>query len=164
MIETFIFYLLAAITIIPAILVVSLKNVFHSALYLILSLLGVAGFYAMLGADFVFTVQLLVYAGGVMVILLFVVLLSGKPSDWKGAQVNEHAWLSAIAAIIVLAAIGAVIYKWPFVLQPASQQVTSARLGQLLLTDMLLPFEIISLVLVASLVGAVYFSARKKSL
>lgn len=162
MIEIFIFYFLAALIIIPAILVVSLKNVFHSALFLILSLVGVAGFYAMLGADYVFTVQLLVYAGGVMVILLFVVLLSGKPSDWKGAQVNEQAWLSALAAIVVLAALSAVIWQWPFIIQPASQEVTSARLGKLLLTDMLLPFEIISLVLVASLVGAVYFTAKRK--
>src|SRR5437899_954982 len=100
MMETFIFWLLAAVTIVPAVLVVSLKNVFHCALLLIVSLLGVAGFYAMLAADFVFTVQLLVYAGGIMVILLFVILLSGKPSDWKGAQVNENAWLAGLAALV----------------------------------------------------------------
>ncbi len=163
MVESFIFYLLATVTIVPAILVVTLRNVFHCALFLILSLMGVAGFYAMLGADFVFTVQLLVYAGGVMVILLFVILLSGKPSDWVGSQVNERAWLALLAAVVVLTALGAVIYQWPFLVQKVAPQVTSARLGQLLLTDMILPFEVISLVLVAAMVGAIYFSAKKQS-
>ena len=55
---------------IPALLVVLVKNVFHSALWLVLSLLGVAGIYAMLAADFLFAVQLMVYAGGIMVILI----------------------------------------------------------------------------------------------
>jgi len=94
--ETFFFYFLAAFVIIPAILVVAMKNVFHSALWLTASLLGVAGVYAMLGADFLFAAQLMVYAGGIMVILIFVVLLSGKPSDWAGRQVNEKAWAAAL--------------------------------------------------------------------
>src|SRR6185503_19002233 len=65
-IQTAIFFLLALVTVVPAFFVVSLKNVFHSALFLILSMVGVAGLYAMLAADFLFAVQLLVYAGGIM--------------------------------------------------------------------------------------------------
>lgn len=163
MIQTFIFSVLAILTIVPAVLVVTLKNVFHSALFLIMSLIGVAGFYAMLAADFVFTVQILVYAGGVMVILLFVVLLSGKPSDWQGAQVNEKAWLAGLASLVVLSALVATILDWPGATQLAEPKVTSAQLGQLFMNEMILPFEVISLVLVAALVGAVYFSSRKQS-
>jgi NADH-quinone oxidoreductase subunit J len=163
MIETAIFYLLAAVILIPAILVVSVRNVFHSALFLIVSLVGVGGMYAMLAADFVFTVQLLVYAGGVMVILLFVVLLSGKPSDWTGSQVNEKAWLAGLAALVVLAAVGATIYEWPFVAQLVEPKTTSTEIGKLFFGQMILPFEVVSLVLVAALVGAVYFSSKKRS-
>jgi len=150
--------------VVPAVFVVTVKNVFHCALWLIVSLLGVAGIYAMLAADFLFAVQLLVYVGGVMVLLLFVVLLSGKPSDWIGRQVNEKTWLAALFSGFLVAAVGSVVAGWPIsssaVAQPA---VTTRGLGHLLLTDMLLPFEFISLVLIAALVGAVYFSVRKTS-
>jgi NADH:ubiquinone oxidoreductase subunit 6 (subunit J) len=163
MIETSIFFILAAMTVIPAVLVVSLKNVFHCALFLTLSLLGVAGLYAFMAADFVFTVQLLVYAGGVMVIMLFVVLLSGKPSDWKEAQVNEKAWLAFLAALFVCVGLIVLVSQWPIPPQALVTEATAAKLGQLLLTKMVLPFEVISLVLVAALVGAVYFSVKKQS-
>jgi NADH-quinone oxidoreductase subunit J len=147
--------------IIPAILVVTMKNVFHSALWLIVSLVGVAGVYAMLAADFVFAVQLLVYVGGIMVLLLFVVLLSGKPSDWAGKQINDKGWAAALFSLFLVAAIGSTVAVWPMVIQMKAPEPTTARLGHLLLTDMLLPFELISFVLVAALIGAIYFSVRK---
>jgi NADH-quinone oxidoreductase subunit J len=162
MISTVIFFFLAAVTIIPALMVVTMKNVFHCALLLTLSLLGVGGFYAFLAADFVFTVQLLVYAGGVMVILLFVVLLSGKPSDWQAAQVNEHAWLAAIAALVVLAGFSVIALQWPAAPVMPVNEATTAKLGKMLLTDLVVPFEVVSLLLVAALVGAVYFSVKRR--
>lgn len=150
-------------TIVPAVLVVSMKNVFHSALWLIASLLGVAGMYAMLAADFLFAVQLLVYVGGVMVLLLFVILLSGKPSDWTGAQINEKALPSALFALFLVAAIASVLLDWPMPDRAGAAEVTTARLGDLLLTKMVFPFELVSLALVAALVGAIYFSVKKAS-
>ncbi len=161
--ETFFFCLLSAIVIIPAVLVVTMKNVFHSALWLIVSLVGVAGVYAMLAADFLFAVQLLVYVGGVMVLLLFVVLLSGKPADWAGKQFNEKSWAAALFSLFLIAAIGSTVAVWPMVIQMKEPVPTTAGLGKLLLTDMLLPFELISFVLVAALIGAIYFSVRKSS-
>jgi NADH-quinone oxidoreductase subunit J len=162
MIETIIFAILAALVVFPAIFVVTVKNVFHSALWLIVSLFGVAGIYAMLAADFLFAVQLLVYVGGVMVLLIFVVLLSGKPSDWTGRQTNEKTWLAALFSGFLVAAVGSVIAGWPISSSPAAEPaVTTGALGKLLLTDMLLPFEFISLILIAALVGAVFFSVRK---
>jgi NADH-quinone oxidoreductase subunit J len=164
MMESVIFWALAALVLIPAILVVTVKNVFHAALWLILSLTGVAGVYAMLAADFLFAVQLLVYVGGIMVVLLFVVLLSGKPSDWTGRQVSEKTWLGALFAGFLMAAFGSVIAGWPISgPAPAATPLTTWALGHLLLSDMLLPFEFVSITLLAALVGAVYFSARKKS-
>src|SRR5579862_1774444 len=97
MIEKIVFFALAAVTLGSSILVVTLKNIFHAALWLVVSLSGIAAFYALLGADFLFAVQILLYAGGVMVVLLFVVLLSGQPSDWTGRPLN-HQWLSALLA------------------------------------------------------------------
>lgn len=163
MISTFIFGLLAIVTIVPAIFVVSIRNVLHAALLLTVSLLGVAGLYAFLAADFVFTVQLLVYAGGIMVILLFVVLLSGKVSDWQTAAVNEQSWLAAIAAVLVLVGLGVIAIEWSGAPAELVTENTSAKLGHLLLNEMVIPFEVVSLLLVSALVGAVYFSAKRKS-
>lgn len=164
MIELFIFSILAAMTIVPAIFVVSLRNVFHSALMLIVSLLGVAGLYAMLAADFLFAVQLLVYAGGVMVILLFVVMLSGTPKDWAQAQSNDKALGAALFSILFVVVLLTTLLEWPVRnMAPSEAQVTTGRLGELLLGEMILPFEIISLVLVAALIGAIYFSKKRSS-
>lgn len=162
MISTAIFAFLAALVLIPALLVVTVKNVFHSALWLVLSLVGVAGMYAMLAADFLFAVQLLVYIGGVMILLLFVVLLSGKPSDWAGRQVNDKSWAAGLFSLFLVAAIGGAVINWPMITVPSKPMVTTARLGNLLIRDMALPLQVISLVLVAALVGAIYFSVKKK--
>jgi NADH-quinone oxidoreductase subunit J len=159
--EALFFYFLAALIVISSVLVVTVKNVFHAALWLIASLSGVAGVYAMLAADFLFAVQLLVYVGGIMVLLLFVVLLSGKPSDWIGSQVNEKAWASALISIFLAVALASVILNWPMIVSVGEALPTTGRLGQLLLTKMVLPFELISLALVAAIVGAIYFSVKK---
>jgi len=163
MIEAIIFVLLAALTLVPALLVVTAKNVFHSALWLVLSLTGVAGLYAMLAADFLFAVQLLVYVGGIMVLLLFVVLLSGKPSDWAARQVNEKSWAAAIFALFLTTALGTVIHDWSVSAIASDPVPTTGMLGSLLFKEMLLPFEVVSLVLLVSLIGAVFFSVRKSS-
>jgi NADH-quinone oxidoreductase subunit J len=161
MIQTAVFYILAAFILVSAVLVVNLKNVFHSALMLIAVLSGVAGIYAFLSADFLFAVQLLVYVGGIMVVLIFVVLLSGKPSDWTGVQVNEKAWAAGLFSLLFVSALSSMIASWPLIPVTAEPQTTTGPLGQLLLHEMVLPLEAISLVLLAALVGAIYFSARK---
>ncbi|HRY29719.1 MAG TPA: NADH-quinone oxidoreductase subunit J [Elusimicrobiota bacterium] len=160
MIEMAVFALLAVLTIVPAALVVTVKNIFHAALFLVLSLTGVAGFFAMLGADFLFVVQILLYAGGITVILLFVVLLSGSPKDWLIRQMNEQ-WLGALAASAVFVAVLAGLFQY----LPGPESIsavgpTTELLGVLLLREMVLPFEAVSLVLLAALVGAVLFTRR----
>lgn len=164
MIETIIFAFLAATIIVPALLVVSVKNIFHSALWLIVSLTGVAGLYAFLAADFLFAVQLLVYVGGVMVLLLFVVLLSGKPSDWTGRQTNEKTWLAALFSGFLIASISSVVAGWGISSSAsATPTVTTGGLGKLLLTGMILPFEFISIILIVALAGAIFFSVKRPS-
>jgi NADH:ubiquinone oxidoreductase subunit K/NADH:ubiquinone oxidoreductase subunit 6 (subunit J) len=117
MIQTIVFFMLSAMVLVPAILVVTLKNVFHAALFLVLSLTGVAGLFAMLGADFLFVVQILLYSGGIVVLLMFVVLLSGSPKDWVIRQVNEQWLLSLVVSSLfvwLLAAIFRYILRMSF--------------------------------------------------
>lgn len=161
--EAFIFYTLAAITVLPALFVVTVRSVFHSALWLIVSLLGVGGMYAMLAADFLFAVQLLVYAGGIMVILIFVVLLSGKPSDWAGVQVNNKALGGALFSVFFVVVMLTALWDWSINKVASTPELTTGRLGELFMGEMVLPLEVVSLVLVAALVGAIIFSSKKIS-
>ena len=160
MIEAAVFALLALMILVPAILAVSLKNVFHCALWLVVSLTGVGGMFALLGSDFLFVAQLLVYAGGITVLLLFVVLLSGSPKDWVVKQVNSQwAWSLLLAGIFV--ALLATLFRQlpPSVPLQAAAPVSKA-LGLTLVRDMILPFEAVSLVLLAALVGAIHFGKK----
>ncbi|MCB4757705.1 MAG: NADH-quinone oxidoreductase subunit J [Elusimicrobia bacterium] len=163
-VESILFYLLSATVIIPALMVVSVRNVFHAALWLVVSLLGVGGIYALLAADFLFAVQLMVYAGGVMVVILFVILISDKPSDWMVKQINDQVWLAVLVALLFVSLLVLVIGAWPSLGgSPFSFQPTTGNLGSLLLGAMVLPFEVVAVVLMVALIGAVYFSMKKIS-
>src|SRR5499433_221059 len=94
---TFFFYFLSAVTVISALLVITRRNAVHSALALILALLGQAGLYLMLYAPFVAGVQIILYAGGIMVLFLFVIMLVNLERAEKEKQFNKQ-WLVAIVA------------------------------------------------------------------
>ena len=157
-VSCFVFYSLAAITVVSALLVVTLRNVLHSALFLGLSLLGVAGLFASMGADFLFAAQILIYVGGVSVLILFGVLLAARASELVMRQTNDQVLAAAGVCLVSLAAV--IYYLKPFrgVLPATPAAPTTAALGTLLLNQWAVPFELISLVLLASLAGAILFS------
>lgn len=160
MIAKVVFAMLAFLVLVPALLAVTLKNVFHCALFLVLSLTGVAGVFALLGADFLFVAQILVYSGGITVLLLFVVLLSGRPSDWIQRQLNGLWGWGAILGATFLALLATLFSQLPDSPPLAPAQPSTGPLGLVLLKDMVLPFEAVSLVLLAALIGAVHFSKK----
>lgn len=163
MIEAAVFTLLALMILVPAILAVSLKNIFHCALWLVVSLTGVGALFALLGSDFLFVAQILVYAGGITVLLLFVVLLSGSPKDWIIKQVNaQWAWGLILAGIFV-ALLASLFRQLPEPGPLAETAPVTKALGLILVRDMVLPFEAVSLVLLAALVGAIHFGKRKQA-
>lgn len=156
--EKIVFYSLSAVTLVAALGVVSMRNVLHSALMLGIALMGVAGLFGTLGADFLFAGQIVIYVTGVAVLVLFVVMLAGRESDLHSRQTNEK-WPLALA-------ICAVIFFgfWRYI-APYGETVTRTRpepttraIGKLLLSDYALPFELISLLLIAAMVGAILFS------
>lgn len=160
-----IFYAFAALAIVSALVVVTSRNVFHSAMALTATLGVVAGFFALLGADFLAASQVLVYVGGIMIIMLFVVMLSQQPFDALQRQTNQQ-WLWGLLFAAAVAAALIRSFRGVFLSVPAlaTETVpTSARLGRLLLGQMLVPFEAISLVLLAALVGAVIFGQDRKT-
>jgi NADH:ubiquinone oxidoreductase subunit 6 (subunit J) len=159
--ESFVFYSLAALTLVSALMVVTLRNVFHSALFLGLSLAGVAGLYGSLGADFLFGAQILIYVSGIAVLVMFVVLLSGRASDFVLRQVNDQ-WGRAL---VLCGGFLAAAYGGMKTLQDrasSAPEPTTFELGRLFMGDLAVPFELISLVLLAALLGAVLFTVPEK--
>lgn len=158
MIERLVFCSLAAVTLLSALGVVLLRNTLHAALLLGLCLAGVAGVFASLGADFVFASQILIYVGGVAVLILFVVLLAGRSSDLVMRQTNRQ-WAAALG--VCAASLWGLCRAFaPFkgLAPPGPPRPGTGELGRLLLGDLAVPFELISLVLLAALAGAVVFS------
>ena len=158
-----VFYLLAILTVVAAIGVVTVPNVVHAALLLILTLLGVAGFYVLLSSEFLALVQVLIYAGAVATIILFGLMLTrggqGLPSVPAGAQ-----WPLALLAAGALA-----VVLWTAVLDSEWPrdvgEVTLVSMGTLagaLFRDWLLPFEVVSLVLLVALIGAIVISRQEE--
>ena len=163
MIEQIIFYSLSILALAAALGVVLSRNTVHSSLFLGLSLAAVAGLYALLGADFLFGAQIMVYVSGIAVLMMFVVMLLGRASDLHLRQVNDR-WMAALL-VCVVAGVGltkaALIFSTA-VADHATRPGTHA-IGRLLLGDWLLPFELISLVLLAALFGAVFFTRTENA-
>lgn len=152
------FTLIAAVTLLSAVAVVTLRSVLHSALFLGLCLAGVAGLFASLGADFLFAAQILIYVSGVAVLVLFVVLLAGRQSELMMRQTNKQ-WLPALAvAGLALWALSRVARGFSETFPSADPQPTTRPLGMLLMGDYALPFELVSLILIAALIGAILFT------
>ena len=152
-----VFYILAIVVIVASIGVVTVPNIVHAALFLVLSLLGVAGFYILLASEFLALVQILVYAGGIAIIVLFGLMLTrgreqNLPTVSAGAQ-----WPLALAAGLVLGAallVAVLDSQWPRDVGEVTL-INLNTLGGALFRDWLLPFELVSVVLTIALIGAV---------
>ena len=158
----FISWLLAAVVLIGAIWVVTLKNLFRAALSLGLVLLGVAGFFIVLEAEFLAFVQILVYVGAILTLVVFAIMLTAKLHSPAPDGPTSRQTLPAAAASLGLFAILAAAtcpLSWPKA--PSAGAVSVAALGQQLVTTLVLPFEVISLVFVAAMVGAMTIAAPR---
>jgi NADH:ubiquinone oxidoreductase subunit 6 (subunit J) len=152
------FYAFAALIIGSAIFAATAKRIVHSAFALMATFFGVAGIYALLGSDFLAVTQVIVYVGGILVLIVFGVLLTDRvPDEFKA--VKGRSWLpaSVAAGLVFMALAGATMSaKWPHVVKgelPAPTTTVEA-IGRSLLTDYLIPFEFASVLLLVVLVGA----------
>lgn len=162
MASVIIFYCLAAMIIGFALLVVSLRNTMHCALSLMVTLLGVAGIFILLGADFLAAIQVMIYVGGIMVLLIFVVMLTQKVYDRSLSQTNEQGGIAFVAAAILVGVAVYAIAQQGFAQFPAGEmKETTASLGKLLMTRYVLPFEVASVLLLAAMVGAIVFTKKE---
>ena len=147
------FVIVAVFTLGGAIGVVATRNVVHAALFLLLSLLGVAGIYLVLFAEFLALVQVLIYGGAVIIVVLFAVMLT-RSSEYPRITDNRQWPLAILTALGVAAVLGAAFWLAPKIdSQPQAPEFTG--LAASLFTKWALPFEIASLVLLVALIGAI---------
>ena len=162
---TFFFYLLSTLAVVSAILVITRKNPVHSALSLIFTLLALAGLYLMLYAPFVAGVQIILYAGGIMVLFLFVIMLVDIERSQREVQFNQQ-WHVGIIAGLALGFLFLYVYKHGSSIFPVNpvampEPQNTQQVGMALFRNYLLPFEIASLLLLVAIVGAVVMAKKR---
>ena len=160
------FYYLAAASIASAILAVTRKNPIHSMLWVFALFLHVAAIFLLAGAEFLAAVQVIVYAGAILVFYLFFLMLVDLPGEAAGPRFGAH-WPLCAAAGLAFAAL-AWYAQVPGLVPPAPRVAAGgpsrgslAAIGTALFTQFALPFEIASLILLAAIVGAVVVAKRK---
>jgi NADH-quinone oxidoreductase subunit J len=162
---TFFFYFLAGLTVLSGVMVITQKNAVHSALALIAALLGQAGLYLMLYAPFVAGVQIILYAGGIMVLFLFVIMLVNIERSQKEEQYNKQ-WLAGILAAVALGGLFVAIFVkgqalFPRRVLPLPEQSNTQQIGVLLYGNYMFTFEIASLLLLVAIIGAVVMAKKR---
>ena len=161
----FFFYLLSAMAVGSGLLVITRRNAVHSALALIVTLLSVAGLYLMLYAPFVAGVQIIVYAGGIMVLFLFVIMLVNLERTIRERQFNRMWPVGLLAACALLALFLSVFAKgkgmFPTPTTPVPDSSNTQQIGVMLYGNYMFAFEIASLLLLVAILGAVIMAKKR---
>ncbi len=169
MLETILFVVLAVATVLTAILVIVQRSPVASAIYLIMTFFGLAGLYLLLNAEFVAVIQVLIYAGAIMVLFLFVIMLLNLEKEQK--IITRHRMQKFLAVVlggVLLVQVGmtfSTIFlegkKGTFPAEKVAALGNMEVVARLLFTDYLLPFEVTSIVLLVAIIGAVVLVKRQ---
>jgi NADH-quinone oxidoreductase subunit J len=162
-VRALLFYVIAAVVLGGAAIVAFSRNIVHSAFALLATFFGAAGLYAFLAADLMAVIQLLVYVGGVLVVIVFAVMLTARISEARVSSPSMGRGPGLVALIVVA---GLMTYVAVRVFgdagQPDPAQPTTAAVGDALLSTYVLPFEVISILLLAVLLGAVTLARGRR--
>ena len=167
--EALLFYGLAAIMVVSSLMVILGRNPVHSALFLILTFFCLAGVYLQLNAQFIAAIQVIVYAGAIMVLFLFVIMLLNvdRESSAGSGHGLQKFWALVLCLLIAFSFISVMTMsvftgaKGSYDPEKVNALGNSALIGRVLFTDFLLPFEITSVLLLAAIVGAVVLAKKK---
>ena len=163
-----IFLVVALVTLVSALMVVTTQNLIHAALWLVVTLFAVAILYALLNASFLAVVQVVVYIGAIAILFIFAVMLTRKEMRDQGPQLNASWGLSALLAVLTFGGLFALLQGW----DGMSKTVAALPSGFDAMNEpgtaltspnaFVLPFEVASVLLLAALVGAVYLAFNRK--
>ena len=155
------FWVIVSITIGSAFMVVQSKSLLYSAYALLFTFIGVTGLYIFLWADFLAIVQVVVYVGGILVLIIFGIMLTNKITSVNISHTSMQKSVGAVVVIGFIGLLGYMILNTPWlVLSNAEPSDTTSAIGRLLLMDYLLPFEAVSLLLLGALIGATTLSRK----
>lgn len=159
------FFLFAAVTVLSAGVVVFSKNIIYSAFSLLFTFFGVAGVYVLLSADFLAIAQLLVYVGGILVLLLFGVMLTNRVISVEMKTGTMQTFPASIVVAITAGALCGVFYvtDWNTVQTSPTLTTTTNALGEMFMTTYILPFEVASIILLVALIGAAIIARRERA-
>lgn len=165
--STIIFYLLAALTLTCGVLSVTTRQIFRAAIYLLFALVGIAGIYFWLQYEFIAAVQIVVYAGGIAVLIIFSIFLTQQAGEKLPKQKVERKIFSALAVFCGFALTMLQVYQHEFVaLKTDAPSPTVEDIGRQMLnineSGYALPFEVISMLLLAAMVGCIVIAIRSK--
>jgi NADH-quinone oxidoreductase subunit J len=159
-----IFLITATVTLGAALMVVTTRNMIHAALWLILSLFGIAVFFVLLNAGFLAVAQVVIYIGAIAILMIFAIMMTRNIADFSESQTNQN-WPWALLIVVVLfAGLASILYFWPGIssltspISPDTDPIS--QLGQALVAPnaYLIPFEVASVLLLAALIGAIYIA------
>jgi NADH:ubiquinone oxidoreductase subunit 6 (subunit J) len=153
------FWSLAVVLVVSALAVVTATNLFHAVLWLALALTGTAGIFLLLNAEFLAAVQLLLYAGGVVTIVVFAIVVTERLAGERITQTNRRIAGGAIVSAALLALFVNSIWQQPlgFTKPPMAGDLTRT-VGERVLTQFVLPFELLAMLMLAALLSAIYFA------
>jgi NADH-quinone oxidoreductase subunit J len=152
------FFVFGAITLVAAVAVVTVRNLFHAVLWLLLAFFGIAGLFVLLEAPFFAAVQLFVYIGAIGILIIFAIMLTRGMMRRRPPRVNEQWWLAGLLAAILLVVLVWLAWQAPWLESAEPVPEHSLGLLGLALVDpagFALPFEVASVLLVIALIGAV---------
>jgi NADH-quinone oxidoreductase subunit J len=167
------FYVLAVVILGAALAVVTTKNVVRAALYLITVFASVVGIYLLLAAEFVAVTQILVYIGAIMVLMLFGIMLTRARIGREVQLTHDHWWIGLATGVLLVGVMGyALLDQWGDDKLPRDTQVQSiadntgpsntATVGDAIFQQYLIPFEVVSVLLTAALVGAIVLARKDR--
>jgi NADH-quinone oxidoreductase subunit J len=162
------FGVVAFVTLGAAVMVVSARNLVHSALWLILALFGVAVLFVMLDAGFLAVAQVVIYIGAIAILLIFAIMLTRRVAEDTGPQVNPNWGWAALISLVVLGALAWMLVNWSGIHTQMPALAAGAdplrQLGEALVAPngYVLPFEVASVLLVAALIGALLVAWERK--
>jgi NADH-quinone oxidoreductase subunit J len=169
--EAIAFYFIAACILGFAVLVVTTKDTVHSVLFLVLDFLFVAALYVLLGAQFLAAIQILVYAGGIVVLYLFVVMLVNlkRPPEAHSDPHRKSKWGLALSIAVLVELVAVAVNNYVHPAAPTATAIAQAmpvsgnteEVGWLLYTSYLIPFEIASMLLLVAMIGAIVLAKRE---
>ena len=165
--STIIFFMLAALTLVNAVLAVSTRHIFRAAIFLLFTLMGVAGLYFWMQYDFIAAVQIIVYVGGITVLIIFSIFLTQQAGELLLKPTIGRQLFSALAAFCGFALIMLQVYQHTFTgntslpIKPTVANIGNQMLG---VSDggYALPFEVVSILLLAALIGCIVIAMRTK--